>query len=123
MSSTEILNKKINEFKQGERVEGFFLIKTLDLKTANANGKKYLDFTIGDKTGDISAKLWEVSPQAEEEITKNIIVKIRGTVVAWQGSLQLKIERIRKTREEGIETSSEDSTSEDSSFDESSKDN
>lgn len=100
MSSTEILNKKINEFKQGERVEGFFLIKTLDLKTANANGKKYLDFTIGDKTGDISAKLWEVSPQAEEEITKNIIVKIRGTVVAWQGSLQLKIERIRKTTKE-----------------------
>ena len=33
------------------------------------------------------------------------------------------VERIRKTREEGIETSSEDSTSEDSSFDESSKDN
>ena len=33
------------------------------------------------------------------------------------------VERIRKTREEGIETSSEDSTSEYSSFDESSKDN
>ena len=33
------------------------------------------------------------------------------------------VERIRKTREEGIETSSEDSTSEDSSFDGSSKDN
>ena len=33
------------------------------------------------------------------------------------------VERIKKTREEDIETSSEDSTSEDSSFDESSKDN
>lgn len=100
MSGTEVLNKKINKFKQGERVQGFFLIKTLDLKTANANGKKYLDFTIGDKTGDISAKLWEVSEEVEKEITKNLIAKIRGTVVAWQGALQLKIERIRKASDE-----------------------
>lgn len=100
MSETEIAKVCINEFKQGERIEGFFLIKSVDLKTANANGRKYLDFVIADKTGDISAKLWEVSKEIEDSITNNIIVKIRGTVVAWQATLQLKIEKVRFTTEE-----------------------
>lgn len=100
MADTGVNIKCINEFKQGERIEGYFLIKSRDLKTANANGKKYLDFIVSDKTGDISAKLWEVPADIEENITSNMLVKIRGMVVAWQGALQLKIERIRKTVKE-----------------------
>lgn len=90
-----IKGKKIKEFVAGERIEGFFLIKTVDLKTANANGKKYLDFVISDNSGDISAKLWEVNEDNEKAFSENNIIKVRGTVVSWQGSLQLKIEKIR----------------------------
>lgn len=100
MSDIEVIQTCINEFKQGERIEGYYLIKSVDLKTANANGRKYLDFIISDKTGDISAKLWEVNKEIEESIASNVIVKIRGSVVAWQGSLQLKIEKMRYTTEE-----------------------
>lgn len=97
-----IPEKKINEFIQGERIEGFFLIKSANCKTANANGKKYLDFIIGDKTGDVIAKLWEVNSDNENEFKENNIVKIRGVVVAWQSSLQLKIELIRNLTEDDV---------------------
>jgi 3'-5' exoribonuclease len=92
--------KKINEFEQNERVEGFFLIKSLSLKTANANGKKYLDFALGDSTGEIAGKLWEVNDDNEDAFKENTIVKIRGMVSAWQGNLQLKIEKIRNIDKE-----------------------
>ncbi|GFZ34318.1 hypothetical protein CSC2_48440 [Clostridium zeae] len=87
--------RKISEFEQNERVEGFFLIKSVSLKTANANGKKYLDFALGDSTGEIAGKLWEVNEENENLFKENTIVKIRGMVSAWQGNLQLKIEKIR----------------------------
>lgn len=93
-TTQEIPVKKIKEFVQNERVEGFYLIKSIDLKTANANGKKYYDLILGDSTGEISGKIWEVK-EGHEEFSANTIVKVRGTVTSWQGTLQFKIEQIR----------------------------
>jgi 3'-5' exoribonuclease len=95
-----IANKKINEFVQGDRIEGFYLIKSVDCKTANANGKKYLDFVLGDSTGEISAKVWEVNSENENAYKSNTIIKVRGLVNAWQNSLQLKVELMRNLEPE-----------------------
>jgi 3'-5' exoribonuclease len=88
--------KKINELQSGDRIEGFFLIKSVELKTS-ANNKKYMDFTFGDKTGEINAKLWEYAEGDEDKYEDNMLVKVRGSVSTWQNSLQLKIEKVRET--------------------------
>lgn len=88
-------NKKIGEFSVGDKIEGFFLVKQADCKTTNSNNKKYFDFTLADKTGEINAKLWECEDISEDFFKANSIIKIRGTILNWQNSLQLKIERIR----------------------------
>jgi Predicted HD-superfamily hydrolase len=89
----------ISEFEANKRIEGFYLVKSVDCKTTNSNNKKYLDFNLGDKTGEINAKLWEVTPEDENKYSANTIIKIRGTVLAWQNSLQLKIEKVRPAAE------------------------
>lgn len=94
-----ILEKKIGEFEQGERVEGFYLIKSIICKVANNSNKKYLDIILSDKTGEISAKVWEVNDQNENVYKANDIVMVRGTVTNWQGTLQLKVEKMRKSDE------------------------
>ena len=63
----ELETKRISHLQVGDRVDCFFVIKRVDLKTTNSNDKKYLDFVFGDKTGEISAKLWEV-PAAMEDM-------------------------------------------------------
>lgn len=85
----------INGFEAGKKIEGFYLIKSVDCKTTNSNNKKYLDFTLGDKTGEINAKLWECNETDFKSYSSNTIAKVRGTVLAWQNGLQLKIEKIR----------------------------
>lgn len=95
----EIPVKKIGEFVKGERVEGFFLLKSITLKTTNSNGKKYLDLVLSDKTGDILGKIWEIKPE-HQELKANTILNISGIVNAWQGTLQLKVEKIRETTED-----------------------
>ncbi|MGL5616946.1 MAG: 3'-5' exoribonuclease YhaM family protein [Sarcina sp.] len=98
----ELMAKKIREFLQGDRIEGCYLVKSVICKVANGSNKKYLDFILADKTGEIAAKLWEVKDGIETAFKTNMIVKVKGTVTSWQGSLQLKIEKVTEYNSEDI---------------------
>jgi len=87
--------KKINEIDAGEKLDGFYLIKSLELKTSS-NNKKYLDLNLCDNTGEINAKLWEYEEGDETKYTSSSLVKVRGGVTLWNNTLQLKIEKIRE---------------------------
>ena len=80
-------------------VEGFCIIKSIDKKTSS-KGDSYLDITLGDNDGEINAKLWRYSPEVHGEYDANQIVKVRGTISEYNGSDQLRVERIRPTTPE-----------------------
>lgn len=96
----EVNNISISDFEPGAKIEGYYMIRAVDAKTTNSNNKKYLDFNLCDKTGEINAKLWEVPALSEDKYKGNTVVKIRGSILSWQGALQLKIERIRNINDE-----------------------
>jgi len=96
-----MLNKKIGDFNKNDKIEGFFLIKTVDCKvTNNSITNKYMDFNLIDSTGEINAKLWECSNELEQMFKDNMVVKVRGVVNEYRGKLQLKIEKIRNATSE-----------------------
>ena len=79
-------------------VEGFCIIKSIDRKTSS-KGDGYLDITLGDNSGEINAKLWRYVPEIHGEYAANEIVKVRGLISEYNGSDQLRIERIRHTEQ------------------------
>lgn len=91
----ELETKKISHLEVGDRVDCFLIIKRVDLKTTNSKDKKYLDFIFGDKTGEISAKLWEVPLAMEDMFTAGDLIKVRGTVTSYMNNNQFKVDRIR----------------------------
>lgn len=78
------------------RVDGFCLIKSVETKSSS-KGDTYLDFTLGDRTGEINGKLWRYNVAEHGEYKVNDIVKIRGTISQYNGADQLRIEKIRLT--------------------------
>jgi len=86
--------KKIIELKAGEKLESFFLIKSFDVKKTTA-GKQYIDINLVDKSGEINAKIWEYSKETESIVAESSIVKIKGEVLEWNGSKQVKINKVR----------------------------
>ena len=86
--------KNIIDFKPGDKIDAFVLVKSYDLKKTTA-GKQYVDLNLVDKSGEINAKIWENAKDNEEILKENSIIKIRGEVLEWGGSLQLKINKIR----------------------------
>ncbi len=75
-------------------VEGFCLLKKCDVKTSS-KGDQYLDLLLGDRTGEISAKLWGYSPLLHGAYEEGELVKVRGVLQQYNGADQLRIDRIR----------------------------
>ena len=75
-------------------VEAFCIVKSCD-KKVSSKGDTYLDITLSDKGGEISAKLWNYSPDEHGEYGADDLVKVRGTLSKYQGNDQLRIDRSR----------------------------
>ncbi len=98
MRSMVDTGKNISDLKAGEKTDGFYLIKSFDVKKTT-NGKQYIDINLVDKTGEINAKIWEYSEEKEALVASSSIVKVRGEVLEWNGSKQLKVNKIRPASE------------------------
>lgn len=94
----------ICDFKVGDKFDNFFVIKSVALKVSTVNGNKYLDFLIVDKTGEIDGKLWKCTDEEINELKENSLVKIKGSIIEWQGNLQIRIDKIRVANEKDNES-------------------
>ena len=72
--------------------DGFVILKRCEEKTTK-NGALYLDMIIGDKDGEMSAKMWDLSQPGLFE--QDMIVKIRGTVEQYNGKDQFRVSQMR----------------------------
>lgn len=86
--------KLITDAYEGDRLIGFFLIKDLQQKIA-ANGSEYFDLVLGDSSGTISAKLWDITDEHKEIFAVKKIAKVDGLVTLFRNQKQLQIQRIR----------------------------
>lgn len=74
--------------------EGFCLIKSVE-KKLTAKGVPYLDLVLADNGGEISAKLWDYKETPSNQFKKFDFVKVRGTYVPFNDTMQFRVERIR----------------------------
>lgn len=88
------MNKGILNHDTGDQVELFLLIKHSS-KGIASNGKPFLTLILQDQSGEIEAKLWDVSDGDESTYAAENIVKILGDIQNYRGRNQLKIRQIR----------------------------
>ncbi len=74
--------------------EGYCLIKNVE-KKLTAKGVPYLDMTLADNSGEINAKLWDYKETPSNQFKAFDFVKVRGTYVPFNDTMQFRVERIR----------------------------
>ena len=90
-------NKQLAYMAKGDEVEGFYILRTAQIRTASS-GKPYLNAVLGDASGNMDAKMWDFTGKLGPAEEGNV-VKIRGEVSEFKGSLQMNIRRIRLATE------------------------
>ncbi|MCQ2545269.1 MAG: HD domain-containing protein [Clostridia bacterium] len=91
--------KFIADLQTNEDITSYFMVKSVALKVGS-NRKTYLDIVLGDASGEINGKKWDVADEEVaglEKIREGNIIKVRALVTEWNGMKQLKITRIRQT--------------------------
>lgn len=92
------MGKKVYEYEVGQRFVNFLYLKAVT-KGVASNQKSFLSLTLQDQSGDIEAKLWDISVEQEEMYVEGTIVKIEGELHDYKGKLQLKIRQIRVAKD------------------------
>jgi len=87
----------IKDYGIGERITAFLLLKGLEYKTFD-NGSM-LSLTLGDRSGNINAVVWENVEQINRELQDAQVVKVHGLIGSYRSRLQLKVEAIRPARD------------------------
>lgn len=85
----------VSGLKKDTRFDGFLLVRSAEQRAAS-NGSRYLDMTLGDRSGDINAKLWDgaYAPPASGSV-----LRVRGQIHEYNGRLQLRVEKMRLAAE------------------------
>ena len=89
----------VSNLKTGEEITTYLMVKAIALKVGS-NRKTYLDLVLGDSSGEINGKKWDIADEeipGLERIKEGNIIKVRALVTEWNGMKQLRISRIRLT--------------------------
>jgi 3'-5' exoribonuclease len=82
-------------FDEGKLFDGFFLVLAKQQRTTK-NNKPYLNLILGDKTGQLEGRVWELGdPRIAKDFERGDIVKARGSASRFDDRLQMKIDQLR----------------------------
>jgi 3'-5' exoribonuclease len=83
-------------FDEGKLFDSFFLVLAKQQRTTKTN-KPYLNLILGDKTGQIEGRVWELAdPRIAKDFDRGDIVKVRGSVSRFDDRCQVKVDQLRK---------------------------
>ena len=81
--------KTLVSLKTGDTFSGIYLMENAAVKTTK-NGGQYLDCILRDKTGEVSAKMWDYTGSVHEE-SKQYPIIIEGVLSEFRGKKQITI--------------------------------
>ena len=86
--------QQIADISPGSRVEGRYLVARKELRQGGRSGQ-FLDLTLCDSTGRITARVWEHAAAVAEQFSQGDVVQVSGSAETYREEVQLRIEDIR----------------------------
>ncbi len=93
----------VSDLKDGQAVEGLFLVCEKEVRTAARGNTTWLQLELGDRTGSISGKMWDNFEPLLGTFESGDVVRIRGRLKLYNGRLELSVEQITPVPESGYD--------------------
>lgn len=112
MMDEKIFINELSSFLNSE-VNSTFLVTKKELRE-DRNSNAYLRLKLADKTGDITANVWNNAQPISKLFETGDVIRVRGKVTSYNSQLQLSVEKVRKLEEDEydlaqyLETTSKD---------------
>jgi 3'-5' exoribonuclease len=97
-----MVRRYVNQFGHQESIDQVFLASQKQLRP-NRNGNLYLQVDLSDRSGCISARMWNCDDADYRGFEDGDFVRVEGTTQIYQGAIQLIASSICKARDDEID--------------------
>ena len=92
----------VNELEPDRVITTSFLVHSKEIRQKKS-GDLYLSLLLGDRTGDLDAKMWDNVSEVIDGFERDDFVKVKGLIQVFHNRPQLTIHKIRRMDESEIE--------------------
>jgi 3'-5' exoribonuclease len=95
----------VASLEDGQAVTSLFLVREKEIRTSVRTGSSWLQLELADRTGTISAKMWDNFTAIAATFDRDDVVQIRGRVKLYNGQKELTLEAVLPSSERDYELS------------------
>src|SRR5438552_18242464 len=92
----------VQQMTDGDAIEEVYLVTDKQLR-ANRNGNLYLQLELRDRTGSISARLWNAGEHLFRSFDVGDFLLTKGKVQLFQGALQIILNHLDRVEPDKVE--------------------
>src|SRR2546429_6300918 len=100
--TNDMTRRFIQQLADGDAIEDVYLVADKQLR-ANRNGNLYLQLELRDRTGSMSARLWNASEHQFRSFDAGDFVFVKGKVQLFQGALQMILSQVERAETEKLQ--------------------
>lgn len=92
----------VNELQANQVINGVFLVQHKDIRQKKT-GEPYLSLILGDRTGELEAKMWDNVAEVMETFDRDDFLRVRGLLQIFQNRLQLTVHKLQRQSEHSVD--------------------
>lgn len=92
----------VADLQANQPITTTFLVKAKEVRSKKT-GEPYLSLTLGDKSGELDAKMWDNVEEVEAAFDRDDFIKVKGLVQVYRNRPQLTIHKLRRCQDDEID--------------------
>jgi 3'-5' exoribonuclease len=92
----------VAELQPNQVTTAIFLVQHKDIRQKKT-GEPYLSLSLGDRTGDVDAKMWDNAEEVMDTFERDDFIKVRGLAQIHQNRLQIAIQKLQRVDEKNLD--------------------
>ena len=92
----------VNELEPNRVITTSFLVHSKEIRQKKT-GELYLSLLLGDRTGDLDAKMWDNVNEVLDDFERDDFVKVKGLIQVFHNRPQLTIHKVRRMDDSEID--------------------
>ena len=92
----------VNELEPNRVITTSFLVQSKEIRQKKS-GEMYLSLLLGDRTGELDAKMWDNVAEVIEEFDRDDFVRVKGLIQVFHNRPQLTVHKLRRMDDSEID--------------------
>src|ERR1700684_260879 len=92
----------LSDLKPNQVFTATFLVHGKDVRQKKS-GEPYLSLLLGDRTGEVDAKMWDNVAEVMDTFERDDFVKVKGLLQIFQNRPQLTIHKMMRLEDSGVD--------------------